>query len=178
VSDFDLAGRIPHASGDPRQGLKDVVRANVRQLMVDMLADRVGHAYLLASGRFNWRQVFGRQMGAFYTGNMAGCDHLADVLFQFAEGMWRDYYQTPYVNGLPNPRYDGLSPRQLLDRVEYVSPPTQEEIDKAWRLDIEGDEQALRIFYEGSARTRSGNDLGARKTPLRQDEIRKIVERS
>ena len=166
-------------SVDPRQGLKDIVRANTRQLMVDMLADRVGHAYLIASGRFFFRQVFGRQMGIFFDGNRAGCDNLADTIFQFADSAWRSRYLTATLDdGMPNPAYDGLSARQLLDRVEYVSPPTQEEIDKAWRLDIEGDEQALRIYYEGSARTRTGDDLGARKSPLTQDEIRKIVERS
>lgn len=167
--------QLPRIHADPRQGIKDAVKLECRQLMVDMLGDRVGHALMLAAGPFHWRQIFGRHMGWAYDGNRAGCDYLADVLFRFAERSWRDFYQTETREGFPNPSYDGLSPQQLLDTVEYKSPPTQQEIDNAWEVEIAGDERAMRIHYEGSARVRKGNDLGERKVALSPEQIRKIA---
>ena len=44
----------------------------------------------------------------------------------------------------------------------------QEEVDNAWELEIGGSDDALRKFYEGSARTRKGKDLGAKRVRVGQ----------
>ncbi len=54
----------------------------------------------------------------------------------------------------------------FLDAVHIPKPLSdkeqQEEIDNAWELEIAGSEDAMRKFYEGSARVRKGKDLVAK----------------
>jgi hypothetical protein len=127
-----------------------LVRDNVRQLLIDALHDQPGHAYAVASGQTYFREVFTREMGAFWGKDRAGADHLADTCWQFLETQWRR-------------RYPGVSPTAFLDAISPKSPPTEAEIEDGWELEIAGSDNALRRFYEGSARTRKGRDLGGKR---------------
>lgn len=137
---------------------RTAVKSNVKALMVDGLADRIMHAEIVAAGEFKFRWAFGKDMGAFFTGNRSKCDDLADVVFRFFRVKWVEHYET---EGMP--KYDGLTPTQFLDHVEIITPPTEQEIEDAWELEIAGSESAMRTMYEGSARTRKGADLGSKK---------------
>ena len=134
-----------------RQQVADQVKQAVRQLMLDALHDRILHAEIVAAGGFRFRQVFTKDMGAFFHGNRIQCDHLADVVHQFLVVQWRQ-------------RYPEMTAGQFLDAVAPISPPTEAEIEDAWELEIGSSEKALETFYAGGARKRKGRDLGARKT--------------
>lgn len=139
-----------------RAQMGETVREAFRDLLVTVLSDRLFHAEVLASGSFSWRRAFTKEFGAHYEGNRIFCDQLADTAFHLFQASWRDRYLTE-----SSPAYDGLSPAQLLDRVEMKSPPTEQEIEDAWELEIGSSEDAMRQMYEGSARVRKGRDLGA-----------------
>ena len=144
-----------------RASVGDAIKLRVRELMTDVLDDRVFHAEVVASGAFHFRRGFGREFGALFLANRGGCDHLANVVYQFFETQWRARYQT---EGPPS--YDGLSAGQFLDAVVIKSLPTPAEIEESWQLEIASSEDVMTRFYEGSARTRRGSDLGPRSTPL------------
>lgn len=133
-----------------RGALGHVVKANVRKLLQDILMDEEGHAIAVAAGAFNFRQVFGRAMGAFFDGNRSQCDDLANSLFHFITTTWEQ-------------RHPGISASQWRDAYAPPSPLTEAEIDAGWELEIAGSESALRSMYEGSARVRKGNDLGSKR---------------
>ena len=139
--------------GGLRGEVRDHVKRSVRSLLVDILGDQLLHAEIAAAGAFRFPQVFAKDMAAFFRGNAIFCDQLADVVHAFACGQWRT-------------RYPDLTPGQFLDRVRIVAPPTQQEIDEAWTVDIGSSEQAMRQYWDGSARTRTGRmeELGIRTT--------------
>lgn len=128
-----------------REDLADLIKGNLKQILVDALADKIGHAYAVASGRHHFRDAFMKGMGAFFNGNRGQCDDLADIAFQFLSTQWRL-------------KYPGEDCTTFLDSVEPVSPPTQAEIDAAWTVQIESSEEAMQRHYVGSARTRTGED--------------------
>lgn len=132
------------------------VHANIRQILVDAMHDHVGHALVLAHGLFQFRAVIARELGGYFDGNRAQLDRLSDVMFRFLEKHWPDVLEQ---YGIPRT----TTPRQFLDAVDEVSPPTEQEIDDAWELEIAGSESAMRQMYEGSQRTRKGNDLGIKR---------------
>lgn len=137
-----------------RQSVADVVKADIKQLLVDIVHDKPGHAMAVAGGETHWREVFAKEYGAFYNGNRGQCDHLADVLYRFICTAWRE-------------KYPHESARAFLDSVHIPKPLSekeqQEEIDNAWVLEIAGSDDAMHKHYEGSARVRTGKDLGARR---------------
>lgn len=146
-------GLPTHRQGN-REEMADAIKDDFRQLLVDVLHDKPGHAMAVAGGEFHWRGVFAKEYGACFNGNRAQCDHLADVLYRFICTSWRK-------------KYPGESARAFLDAVHIPSPLSEkaqeEEIDNAWELEIAGSEDAMQRFYEGSARSRKGKDLGAKK---------------
>ena len=131
------------------------VKANISQIMIQILSDEQYHAEALGAGPFKWRTAFTRQMGSFYDGNRSHCDDLADSMYRWMRESWRDRHPP------------GVSPESWLDAFAPVSPPTEAEIEGAWELEIASSEGAMRLMYEGSARTRKGSWLGS-KDPTRR----------
>ena len=131
-----------------------LVKLRVRQLVTDVLADRLFHAEIVAAGVGSWRRGFMNEFGAEFVANRKFCDDLADSLYRAFERVWYERYRAP-----DSPAYDNLSASAFLDRVEQKSPPTEEEIEDAWRLEIGSSESAVQQMYEGSARSRKGADI-------------------
>ena len=133
-----------------REEVRDIVRANVRQILIDCLADKLGHAYAVASGKTHFREVFVREMGAHWGNNRGDADHVADTCFQFIEKAWRD-------------KYPGLSAFAFLDAVHVESPQSQaafeREVEDAWEVEIAGSQEAMERHYVGSARVRKGKEI-------------------
>lgn len=133
-----------------RGELKQLIDTNVKKVLRDALLDEEGHAIAVAAGPFHWRQVFGQAMGSLFDGNRSQCDDLANSTFHFLVGAWER-------------RHPGVSASQWRDAYAPPSPMTEAEIDAGWELEIAGSESALKQMYEGSARTRKGNDLGSKR---------------
>ena len=140
----------PKSLEDMRADLKMVIKANFRQILVDALADKVGHAMAVAGGIEHFRIAFGRAMGTFFTGNLAKCDDLAEVGWRFLQHEW-------------SAKYKEYSAGQFLDMVHVESPETDKEFEQAvedgWELEIGGSSDALKQFYYGEQRVRKGADI-------------------
>lgn len=127
------------------------LKENLRQLLMWFMTDELMHARALAGGKYDFRRLFAKDMGAFYNGNRSRCDDVADGIFTFLEKNWRERHGV------------GVSPEMWLNG--YTPPPsgpTQQEIDDAWQVEIGSSEDAMNLSYEGSARIRKGADLGMR----------------
>lgn len=142
-----------------RQEVAAVVKANVRQILTDAVADKLGHAYAVASGPVSFREVFMKHMGAFWGGHRAEGEDLANVCYEFLKRAWIDQY--------PN-----QSASAFLDAAHVPSQQSaaefEREVDDAWEVEIAGDEASMRQHYEGSARVRKGKDIFSsawQKTP-------------
>ena len=127
------------------------VKAAVRSLLREGLSDQMLHAEIVAAGRTRFREVFARDLGPVFGKHRGPCDDLAEVVYQFFVGQWRERSPT-------------ISAALWLDRVVVRSPPTEQEIEDAWEVEIASSDAAMRTLYEGSARTRKGGDLGAKRT--------------
>lgn len=142
-----------------RQEVAMVVKANIRQILTDAVADKVGHAYAVASGPVNFRAVFMKCLGSFWNGHKAEGDNLADVCYEFLKRAWID-------------QYNGQSASDFLDSVHVPSEQSaaerEREIDDAWEVEIAGSDEAMAQHYYGSARIRKGADIFSsawQKTP-------------
>jgi len=141
----------------PQAGKRDAVNAEVkleiRQMLTDILHDRVTHAEVVAAGRTMFRDLFVRNMGGFFGKDRGPADHLANVVWQFAQAKWHE-------------RYPETSATAFLNGVHVPSPPSdaeiQQEIDEAMEVEILSDERVMTEHYEGSARVRKGKYLGAK----------------
>src|SRR3990167_7822401 len=126
-----------------------LLKDDFRQLLVDIVHDKFGHAMAVAGGEFHWRAVFVKEYGACFTGNRAKCDTLADVLFRFIRTAWRS-------------KYPGESASQFLDAVHVPRALSEAErdaeIEDAWEVEIASSEASMQKHYVGSARTRKGKD--------------------
>lgn len=145
----DGAG-LPNPQINLRDEVKRTVKSEIRQLLVDVLADKIGHAMAVAAGRTFWRETFVRNMGAFWGNSRGEADHVADVTFQFIERAWAD-------------RYKGESAFQFLDSVHVPSEQSkaefEREVEDAWEVEIAGSQEAMERHYYGSARVRKGRDI-------------------
>lgn len=142
-----------------REETANIVKANIRQLLVDVLSEKVGHAMAVAAGATFWRETFVRNMGAFWGNNRGEADNVADSVFRFLETAWRKQY--PDQNATA-----------FLDAVHVPSPESEHEreraIEDAWEVEIAGSEEAMERHYHGSARVRKGRDIFSsfwQKTP-------------
>ena len=145
--------------------------AAARQLLIDIPADELAHAEVVAAGAFQWRQQIARNLGVFFGNSRGRCDDFADVLFAFLRAKWREQHMAaPPGDALSTgsvPISDpGLSAKAFLDHVEIYAEPTEAEIEDAWEVEIGSAEPVMRQMWEGSARTRRGKDLGQRSEPL------------
>lgn len=133
-----------------RREVAAIVKANVRQLLVDAVADKLGHAYAVASGPTHFREVFMRHMGAYWQGHRAEGDEIANVCYRFLEKTWTD-------------QYPDTTPFAFLDAVHVQSPQSAAEVERdiedAWEVEIAGSDEAMAQHYHGSARTRRGRDI-------------------
>jgi hypothetical protein len=136
-----------------RAEVSATVRAEMRQYLLDTLHDRVDHAEVVAAGRFTFRDIVMKCVGAYFGNRRAQCDHLADRIHRFLEVQWRE-------------RHPEMSAREFLNRVHVPQPETEAEFQKAvddsWELEIGSDERVMQTMYEGSARTRKGDNLGVK----------------
>ena len=127
-----------------------LVKQNIRQILVDMLADKLGHAYAVASGEGHFRRVFLHEMGAFWGNNRGDADHVANSIYGFAVHAWRA-------------RYPNENAFTFLDAVHVASPQSQadfeREVEEAWEVEIAGSQEAMERHYHGSARVRKGRDV-------------------
>lgn len=139
---FSASGQSAPISG-LHADVSAMLKRSIRTLMVNVLEDRVLHAECVAAGEFKFREVFVKDLGAAFGNDRAGCDELANVVFRFFREQWRDRYPT-------------ITPAVFLDNVEIVRPPSEEEIEAAWEIDIGSSDSAMQQMYEGSARTRKG----------------------
>ena len=133
------------------------LKAVVREFLGQALGDPPYHAELVAGGPFKFRQQVNRNLGGFYGKSRAACDDLADSLFRFLSHHWRE-------------QHPGVSATAWLDQYAPKAPPTSEELEDSFELEIASDERVMRKFYEGSCRTRKGRDMGERKVPLKEGE--------
>lgn len=139
----------PSTQAGSKESVAELMKDDLRQLLIDIVHDKVGHAMAVAGGESNWRDVFGKEYGACFNGNRAQCDTLADVLYRFICGSWRT-------------KYPRESASAFLDAVHIPSPlseATQEqEIEDAWCVDIASSEESMQTHYVGSGRRRTGRD--------------------
>ena len=122
------------------------VQRAVKELMVLTLGDQLLHAEIVAAGVFTFRAAFVKDMGPAFGNARGPCGDLADVIHQFFVTQWRL-------------RYPNLSAYQFLDNDTVKAPPTDQEIEDAWEVEIGSSDSAMRQMYEGSARTRKGADI-------------------
>ena len=142
-----------------KRDVRDGLRAAMRQCLEGIPAQPHEHAKLLADGRFAWRAFIAKNLGIFFNNSRGACDDMADVIFRGLEIQWRA-------------KHPGWTPQDWLDHVEEVKDtPTEAEIEDAWEVEIGSSERAMRQTWEGSARTRSGKDLGQRAVPLKPEEM-------
>lgn len=136
-----------------RDAVNAEVKAEIRQMLTDILHDRVTHAEVVAAGRTQFREIFQRNMGGCFGNDRGPADHLANVVWQFAQAKWHE-------------RYPEISASAFLNAVHVPSPQSeaevQAEIDEAMEVEILSDERVMRQNYEGSARVRKGKYLGAK----------------
>ncbi len=138
----------------PSTGLKAAVgaqiKAHLRQILVDAVHEQADHALAIAHGRQLWKDAFTKDFGAYFgndrfaSGNM---DRLAETSYALLCKVW-------------DQRYPGVKPKAYLDALSPISPPTEQEIEDAWELEIGSDDKFMRQTYEGSCRTRKGANLG------------------
>lgn len=129
---------------------KQQVSAILRHLLTQYVHDELALAGLIADGKGKWRGEILRELRGIVRGNEASLDGLIESSWRFLNASFERR----------NPNLD-LSAGTLLDAVvPPPSAPTQKEIDEAWTLDIASSDEAMREHYEGSARTRTGSDLG------------------
>ena len=133
-----------------RRQVAEIVKANIRQLLTDILADKLGHAMAVAAGRTHFREIFTRTMGAYWGNSRGDADHMANVVYDCVERAWKDAYQDQ-------------SAFAFLDAVHVPSPQSEAEIEReveeAWEVEIAGSEEAMNRHYVGSARVRKGRDI-------------------
>jgi hypothetical protein len=119
----------------------------IGHMMTGIAANPITLMEVVAAGVFTFRQRFLREMRGF-----AVDANVADSVFRFF------CHKVTQQHGLH------LDPHVVagayLDAVEIHTGPTQEEIDNAWEVEIHSSEDAMRLFYDGSARHRKGTDLG------------------
>ena len=146
------AGLIIPSRGK-RESVNVEVKAEIRQMLTDILYDRVIHAEVVAAGPAAFREVFVRNMGGFFGKDRTSADHLANTVYQFAQAKWHE-------------RYPDMSATDFLDGVHVPSLQSaadcEREIDEAWTVEIAGDDRAMAQGYEGGARVRTGKYLGAK----------------
>ena len=132
-----------------KREVSSVVKANIRQLLVDILHDRIGHAMAVASGKTFWRDTFVRNMGAYWGKSRGDADYFADIVYDCLSRAWID-------------RYPDVTPAAFLDAVHVPSQKSQKEIEQevedAWEVEIGSSEASMNQHYVGSARTRKGRD--------------------
>ena len=133
-----------------RRQVAEIVKANIRQLLTDILADQLGHAMAVAAGRTHFREIFTRTMGAYWGNSRGDADHMANVVYDCVERAWKDAYQNQ-------------SAFAFLDAVHVPSPESDTEreraIEDAWEVEIASSEAVLNRYYRGSARVRKGRDI-------------------
>lgn len=143
------SGQIPLDNTGLRREVADVVKANIRQLLVDAISDKVGHAMAVAVGQVNWREMFVREMGPFFGNNRAKADDFGNSTYEFLRAKWYEHYGP-------------MTPNYYLDKVHIESPKSEkqeeEEAEDAWEIEIASDEAAMQRHYYGSARKRKGKD--------------------
>ena len=161
---------------DPRQmpatGLKHevgrAVKAEIRQMLVDIEGDKVGHAEAVARGPFYFREAFTKHMAPAWGMHKGQCGHLADVCYQFMQARWRE-------------KYPGESTAWFLDKVHVPSPQSEaefeREVEDAWRLDIASTDEGMQHYYRGDARVRTGRDAFSTFWHRTADEIKARLKR-
>ena len=156
----------------PATGLKHevgrAVKSEIRQMLVDIEGDKVGHAEAVARGRFYFRQAFTKHMAPAWGMDKGQCDHLADVCYQYIEARWREKYATE-------------RPSWFLDKVDVPSPETEAEFEKAvedaWEVSIESTDEGMSHFYHGSARVRRGRDAFSSFWHKTADDMKARIKR-
>ena len=133
-----------------RSAVKAGVTSSVRDLMHWGIENEVRHANIVAAGAYDFRRWFTKDMHIGGERSRLPLHDLANVTFRFFDQLWKR-------------THPGVTAAQFLDAVHIASPPTTREINDAWTLEIGSDEQAMAKNYEGSARTRKGADLGAKR---------------
>jgi len=145
-----VTGNPALPSTNLRTEVAAIVKANIRQLLTDILADKLGHAMAVAAGRTHFREIFVRNMGAFWGNSRGDADHMANVVFDCVERAWKDAY--PNQNAF-----------EFLDKVHVPSEQSaaerEREIEDAWEVEIAGSQEAMDRYYYGSARVRKGRDI-------------------
>ena len=133
-----------------RREVGAIVKANIRQLLTDILADKLGHAMAVAAGRTHFREIFVRTMGAYWGNSRGDADHMANVVFDCVERAWKHGY--PNENAF-----------EFLDSVHVPSEESEAErekaIEDAWEVEIASSEAAMERHYYGSQRIRKGRDI-------------------
>lgn len=140
---------MPSTPQGSKESAAQMLKDDFKQLLTDILHDKVGHAMAVAGGEFHWREVFTKEYGACFNGNRSQCDTLADVLFRFIRTSWR----TKYPQESASQFLDGVHIPKELSEAEKEA-----EIDDAWEVEIASCQESMERSYVGSARTRKGKD--------------------
>ena len=138
------------AGRDLRREVREQVRANIRQLLVDAVSEKLGLAMAVAAGPVQFREIFVREMGSFWGHGRAEADEVANRCYQFLQHAWSH-------------QFPGESATAFLDAVHVPSPQSEAEVaaevEDAWEVEIAGSEAGMQRHYYGSARTRKGKDV-------------------
>lgn len=146
----------------PARSLKDAakvaLKANLNAFLEECKGDPIQHAEVVAGGPSLWRRTLAAELGPYFSKNRTGVDDLANHTFRFLAELWSTRTRSgEWVaqHGMWRP-----TPGQFLDAVDIPSPPTPEEIEDGWEVEIGSSESAMRTMYPGeSARVRRGADV-------------------
>lgn len=117
-----------------REEMRDQTKFALKQIMNQIGGDAVILAEVVAGGPSMWRGVF-----LSSTRGLAVNDGIADKLYVFfCELSKRRIKEFGIESG---------DAKEFLDRVELPSKLTEQEIEDAWEVDVQGHEDAIRQFY-------------------------------
>lgn len=154
---IDLSMGVPLPSEGLHQAVAFDVKLEMRQLIIECISDKVGHAWTVASGPVCWRDLVMKEFGPMFGNNRVFCHEFANTSFECIRRAWIDKYGR------------GYTPGEFLDAVHIPKPLSakeqEAEIDDAWEIEIGSDQRSMEANYEGSARVRKGPWLGERPTP-------------
>lgn len=103
-------------------------------LLLEVVATPKGKSS--ASAKSRWRNAMQKAFSGV-TKDTAKIDAIADQMFRFFQQKAHEAYGVKH----------GLTAGQALDVMEVDTPATQDEIDKAWKIESSSSEEGRRYFY-------------------------------
>jgi hypothetical protein len=139
---------IRHGSKTRNEQKRQDTLDAIQHLMVGIAASPIELMEVVAAGAQVFRNRFRREFRG-----LAVDDNVANSVFAFFCQKVCDIRMAEQAQQLAG---------QFLDDVEVNERrlPTAQEIEDSWEVEIHSSEEAMGLFYEGSARHRKGGNLG------------------